>query len=86
MQNRRKEGSGSRSNNDSRSSSRCDGSSGSIVGSSRWENHHKINAEAAEAQDKDEEILVLIQERKTTAKHEKVRILEISNKIKKCIR
>ena len=55
----------------------------------------KNNAEAAEAteasearetKDKDEEILVLIQERKTTAKHEKERIREISKKIKKCIR
>ena len=55
----------------------------------------KNNVEAAEASDaseahetegKDKEILALIQERKTTAKHEKERIREISKKIKKCIR
>ena len=52
----------------------------------------KNNAEAAEAtvaakaQDEDEEILALIQERKVTEKHDKERIREISTKIKKCIR
>ena len=42
--------------------------------------------EAQETQGKDKEIMALIQERKTTAKHEKERIREISQKIKKCIR
>ena len=36
--------------------------------------------------EKDERIRALIQERKTTAKHEKDRIREISKEIKKCIR
>ena len=39
-----------------------------------------------ETEGKDKEILAFIQERKTTAKHEKERIREISKKIKKCIR
>ena len=42
--------------------------------------------EAQETKEKDNEILALIQERKTTAKHEKERIREISKKIKNCIR
>ena len=56
----------------------------------------KINAEATEASEaaseaqgtegEDKEILAFIQERKTTAKHEKERNREISKKIKKCIR
>ena len=55
----------------------------------------KHNAEAAgaseasevqETEGKDKEIPALIQQRKTTAKHEKERIREISKKIKKCIR
>ena len=41
---------------------------------------------AQEATEKDKEILALIQERKTIAKHEKERIREVSKKIKKCIR
>ena len=36
--------------------------------------------------EKDERIRALVQERKTTAKHEKDRIREISKEIKKCIR
>ena len=39
-----------------------------------------------EARDKDEEILVLIHERRTTKKDEKERFREVSKKIKKCIR
>ena len=40
-------------------------------------------AEAQEKTEKEEEIRALIQERKTTAKHEKERIRDISKKIKK---
>ena len=43
-------------------------------------------SEAKEAKDKDEEILALIQERKTIMKDERERIREVSKKIKKCIR
>ena len=49
----------------------------------------KTHAEASEgavAQKKDEKIRALIQERETTAKHEKERIREISKEIKKYIR
>ena len=42
--------------------------------------------EAQETKGKDKEILAHIRERKTTAKHEKERIREISKKIKNCIR
>ena len=42
-------------------------------------------SEAREMESKDKEILALIQKRKTTAKHEKEQIREISKKIKKCI-
>ena len=42
--------------------------------------------EAQETIEKDNVILALIQERKTTAKHEKERIREICKKIKNCIR
>ena len=42
--------------------------------------------EAQETKKEDNEILVLIQERKTTAKHDKERIRDISKKIKNCIR
>ena len=41
---------------------------------------------AKKAEDKDEEILALIQERMTIKKDEKERIREVSKKIKKCIR
>ena len=43
-------------------------------------------SEAKEAKDKDEEILALIQERRTIKKDERERIREVSKKIKKCIR
>ena len=43
-------------------------------------------SEAQETKQKDKEILALIQEWKTTAKHEKERIREISKKIKNCTR
>ena len=45
-----------------------------------------VASEAPETTEKDEKIRALIQERKTTAKHEKERIREISKKIKKYIR
>ena len=43
-------------------------------------------SEAQETNEKDERIRAHIQERKTTAKHSKDRIREISKEIKKCIR
>ena len=43
-------------------------------------------SEAKEAKDKDEEILALIQERKTIMKYQRERIREVSTKSKKCIR
>ena len=43
-------------------------------------------SEALEMNEKDERIRALIQERKTTAKHSKDQIREISKEIKKCIR
>ena len=43
-------------------------------------------SEAKEAKDKDEEILALIQERRTIKKDERERIREVSRKTKKCIR
>ena len=43
-------------------------------------------SEAQEMNEKDERIRALVQERKTTAKHEKDRIRELSKEIKKCIR
>ena len=43
-------------------------------------------SEAQEMNEKDERIRALIQERETTAKHNKDRIREISKEIKKCIR
>ena len=43
-------------------------------------------SEVQEINEKDERIRALVQERKTTAKHEKDRIREISKEIKKCIR
>ena len=45
-----------------------------------------VSSEVQETTEKDEKIRALIQERKTTAKHEKERIREISKEIKKYIR
>ena len=45
-----------------------------------------VASEAQGTKGKDERIRALIQERKSTAKHEKDRIREISKEIKKCIR